>query len=50
MSPEEILAKIDQAIGPPESESPEEHEKRLVWVAREGAARRARRESTDTVG
>lgn len=46
MSPdqqEDILAKIDEAVGPPENETPEEREQRLATVTRRLEARRIRR-------
>jgi hypothetical protein len=41
---EQILAKIDEAIGKPEDEPPEEHERRIAWVERETLRRRCHRD------
>lgn len=41
---DEILDKIDAAVGPPEAESDEEHEARRRMVERDAEARRIRRQ------
>lgn len=43
---DEVLDRIDAAIGPPESETPEERELRRRMVDRDAEARRIRRRGT----
>jgi phage anti-repressor protein len=42
---EAILAKIDAAVGPPDTETDAEHDKRIAMVERDARARQIRRES-----
>lgn len=43
---DELLAKIDKAVGPPETETPEEREKRKQMLVRNAEARRIRKASS----
>ena len=45
MTPEQILAKIDELIGPPEDETDEEHRRRIEQVRRHAEARVIRKQS-----
>lgn len=40
---DELIDKIDQAIGPPETETDEEHEQRRQMIERDHRAREIRR-------
>lgn len=40
---DEILARIDAAVGPPENETDDEHEDRRKMIERDAEARRIRR-------
>ena len=46
MAPEtidEILEKIDKAVGPPENETPEQRQKRREMIVRDAEARKVRK-------
>lgn len=40
---EEILEKIDKAVGPPENETPEERQRRREMIVRDAEARKVRK-------
>jgi hypothetical protein len=44
---DELLAKIDAAVGPPETETDVEHEARRVMIERDHRAREIRRASEE---